>query len=65
MGNNSSSSLSNDTMDQSHGGSHRRDTNQSSVSNGGVGQIGILRRGHTGLLGLSRNELDKMCKPSG
>lgn len=65
MGNNSSSSLSNDTMDRSHGGSHRRDTNQSSQSNGAMAHIGILRRGHTGLLGLSRSELDKMCKPSG
>jgi len=59
MGNNCSS---NDTTDGNrHGSRESGGTNNNAL----IPNIGLLRRGLTGNLGLTRAELDKICKPSG
>lgn len=72
MGNNTSSN-SRDTRSHSHrrqlnneGVGVSRDNNGSSTSNLTSRIAPILRRNnYTGKLGLSHNELDRLCKPSG
>ena len=60
MGNHPSSSNSDSHGSDRHGHRERSNSNGSGLPN-----IGLLRRGPSNSLGLSRSELDKMCKPSG